>query len=144
MHQGKVRAFLDTSVILQALKNDRIARTLFTPDVEERVTYYVDPVVLQEMLLASSTQETRLRADELLQHLQVTNTEGGTLRQDELHDIKKIRNRLVHANDLLILNTARDYDVLLTYDSALRAMGRAEGITTRTPEDFLAEFGVQS
>jgi predicted nucleic acid-binding protein len=143
MQESKTKVLLDTSVILQALRGNRIVGTLFTSELEIKVTYFVDPVVLQEILLASAAQEAGGDPDEVLRHLNVITSEA-PLNREELHNIKQIRNRLVHANDWLILDTARDYDVLLTYDNDLHVLGRTEGVNTKTPEDFLAEFGVQS
>jgi len=50
------------------------------------------------------------------------------------------RNRPLHVNDILILATARSYDVLLTYDRELREASQAV-LRSETPEEFLVELG---
>jgi predicted nucleic acid-binding protein len=143
MPSRRLKVFLDTSVLVEALRGGRNANALFTSAPEQAATYVVNPVVVQELLLVSAAAETKMDLNELIQHLHVLDTEA-LLSPEMLVNIREMRNRLAHTNDLLILGAAHDCDFLLTYDQDLLALGDAAGVATRTPEDFLAELGAES
>jgi predicted nucleic acid-binding protein len=142
MPDKRLKVFLDTNVLVEALRGNRVARALFTSKPEETVFYVVNPVVVQELLLASASVENKTSLNDLIQHLQVLGTEA-PLSPEMLESIRTVRNRLVHTNELLILGAARDCDLFLTYDNDLLQLGNAAGVATRTPEEFLAELGVE-
>jgi predicted nucleic acid-binding protein len=142
MPDKRLKVFLDTNVLIEALRGNRAASALFTSKPEEAVSYVVDPVVVQELLLASASEENKTNLNDLIQHLQVLGAEV-PLSPQLLESIQAMRNRLVHTNELLILGAARDCDVFLTYDNDLRELGNVAGVATKTPEEFLAELGVE-
>ncbi len=142
MPDKRLKVFLDTNVLIEALRGNRAASALFTSKPEEAVSYVVDPVVIQELLLASASEENKTNLNDLIQHLQVLGAEV-PLSPQLLESIQAMRNRLVHTNELLILGAARDCDVFLTYDNDLRELGNVAGVATKTPEEFLAELGVE-
>jgi predicted nucleic acid-binding protein len=143
MPDRRLKIFLDTSVLVEVLRGSRGASALFTPGPEQAASYVVNPVVVQELLLVSASAGTKMDLNELIQHLHVLDTET-LLSPEVLASIRKMRNRLAHTNDLLILGAARDCDLLLTYDQDLLSLGEAAGVATKTPEDFLAELGAES
>jgi predicted nucleic acid-binding protein len=51
-----------------------------------------------------------------------------------------VRNRSVHTNDVLILETAQRCDVLLTNDQELLRLGNDADIAAMTPEAFLDQL----
>jgi predicted nucleic acid-binding protein len=142
MPDKRLKVFIDTNVLVEALRGNPAARALFTSKPEETASYVVNPVVVQELLLASASQENKRSVNDLIQRVHVLGTET-LLSPAVLENIRTIRNRLVHTNDLLILGDARGCDLLLTYDNDLLELGNATGVATRTPEEFLAELGVE-
>jgi predicted nucleic acid-binding protein len=143
MPDERLKVFVDTNVLVEALRGRRSVAALFTPKSEAAAAYVVNSVVVQELLLLSAATETKVRLDELLQHLDVLAIEA-PLNPEVLANIRAMRNRVAHTNDLLILGAARDCDLLLTYDQDLLSLGDATGVATSTPEDFLAELGAES
>lgn len=141
MADKKLKVFLDTNVLLAALRGNSDANALFEPGSERAASYVVDPVVLQELLLAAQGTTTDL--DKIIQHVHVLDTEA-PLSSERVAEIRALRNRLVHANELLILGAARDCDILLTYDKELLRLGDAAGVVTKTPKSFLVELGDRS
>lgn len=142
MSDKRLRVFLDTSVLLAALRGVPGASALFRPEPEEAASYVVSPVVTQELLLSSENPEIKAHVDELIRHVEVLGAEAPVI-PDLLTDIRKVRNQSVHTNDLLILGDARNCDRLLTYDKSLIILGPAVGVAASTPEAFLAELGVE-
>jgi predicted nucleic acid-binding protein len=137
----RLKVFLDTNVLLAALQGRRSANALFKSESRRAASYVIDSVVLQELLLAA--QETSGDLDKILKHVRVLDSEP-LLSSEALAEDQVMRNRLVHTNDLLILGAARDCDILLTYDEDLLRLGDLVGVTTKTPEGFMAEIGDKS
>ena len=142
MPNERLKVFLDTNVILEALRGTRGARALFKSESEEVASYVVSPVVVQELIFAAGDAESKTVLDELIQHVKVFSSEV-PVSPEFVADILRARNQLVHANDVLILGEARGCDFFLTYDQQLLSLGDAIGVVARTPEAFLAEFGVE-
>jgi predicted nucleic acid-binding protein len=142
MERKRLRAFLDSNVLLAAIRGEQGARRLFSPEAEQYATYVVNPVVLQELLLASAAAEGKVDLDELTKHFEV-------ISADVLSDpgvlayVRQLRNRVAHTNDLLILGSARTCDILLTYDQGLLTLGDFAEVATATPEQFLEGLQVR-
>lgn len=143
MAQPKIRAFLDTNVLLEYLRGKPELQALFTPEVEERVSFAVNPVVLQELMLASGAAERHIDLATIASHLEVLAAEAFT-SSEALQRLRKARNYVAHANDLMILASSRHCDVLLTYDRKLQELGESAEIDTETPEAFLEDLQLAS
>jgi predicted nucleic acid-binding protein len=140
MSEPKIRAFLDTNVLLEYLRGKPEIQKLFTPAVEDRVAFAVNPVVLQELLLASGGGENLAG---LTDRLEVLAAEALSSMESSSR-LRELRNSGAHVNDLIILASSRHCDVLLTYDRVLRELGQDEKIEAETPEEFLEELQLAS
>jgi len=136
MGTQKIRAFLDTNVLLEYFDGKRELQHLFSEEVRERVEFVINGIVAQELLLSGVNDED-LAAIEHVEIVELGVVPTSPVLQAMLRDV---RNRSLHVNDILILATARSYDVLLTYDRELREAGRAV-LRSETPEEFLVELG---
>lgn len=141
MPDKRLKVFLDTNVLLAALRGDESVNALFGPEPESAASYIIDSVVLQEVLLAAQGAGDDL--GEIIKHVHVLDTEA-PLSPEVAAEIRVVRNRFVHANELIILGAARSCDILVTYDQDLLSIGDEVGVTTKTPEGFLAELGDES
>ncbi len=133
---SKLKVFLDSNVLTRYLSGQPNLDKLFYPSVLSRVTYVVNPVVYQELLLAGSESRGRLDVAELSELLTLEQLDPDT-SADFAKRVRSLRNASVHTNDLLVLGSAKESDYLLTYDSALMEIGTQEHIKAITPEDFL-------
>jgi len=136
MATQKIRAFLDTNVLLEYFVGKPELQHLFSEEVRERVAFAINGIVAQELLL-SGVNDDDLAAIEHVEIVELDVTPSSPVLQAMLRDV---RNRSLHVNDILILATARSYDVLLTYDRELREAGQAV-LRSETPEEFLVELG---
>ena len=143
MAQPKIRAFLDTNVLLEYLRGKPELQSLFTPAVEQRVSFAVNPVVLQELMLASGATERNIDLATIASHLEVLTAEAFTT-SEAVQRLRQARNLVAHANDLMILASSRHCDVLLTYDRELRELGETAEIEAETPEEFLEDLQLAS
>ncbi|HEX7154358.1 MAG TPA: PIN domain-containing protein [Thermoanaerobaculia bacterium] len=143
MAQPKIRAFLDTNVLLEYLRGKPELQGLFTPEVEARVSFAVNPVVLQEFMLASGRVQPDVDLATIASHLEVLAAEAFT-PSERLQRLRPVRNFVAHANDLMILASSRHCDVLLTYDVKLRELGESAEIEAETPEEFLEDLQLAS
>jgi predicted nucleic acid-binding protein len=138
--ERKPLVFLDTSVIVSALRGDRTATKLFSPKIRGKFRYAVDPVVIEEILTSARSPETVDALRELGNSWQ-TLPLNETGLADLLKRANEFRNMAVHSNDLVILSSAMGSDYLLTNDRSLQQAGESEGVKTLSPEDFLAKVG---
>jgi predicted nucleic acid-binding protein len=139
MAAQKIRAFLDTNVLLEYFDGKPELQHLFSEDVRERVAFAVNSIVLQEVILSYRIKDLT-SVEPYLEILELgvdpSAPETKAMLRDERH-------RDMHINDILILAGARSCDVLLTYDDQ-KLLYRANGVRLRfeTPEEFLDELGV--
>jgi len=136
MATQKIRAFLDTNVLLEYFDGKAELQHLFSEQVRERVAFVVNGIVLQELILSYKGKEL-LTVERYLDIAELGVDPSSPVLQAMLRDD---RNRSLHVNDILILATARSYDVLLTYDRKLLQAGKAV-LRSETPEEFLVELG---
>ena len=141
MPSGKIRAFLDTNVLLEYLRGKVELQSLFSEDVRQRAAFAINAIVLQELLLARDRTEGGVDLTRVVPYLEVVGAGVDLSSPEVIAELHQLRNRLVHANDVLILAGARSCDVLLTYDRDLLAAGPAAAVRSETPEDFLDELG---
>lgn len=141
MTSKRLRVFLDTNVLLSAIRGDEWSRRLFTREVASYATYVINPVVLQELLLASAASENGADLEQITKDFELVSADV-LANPDVLAYVRQLRNRAVHTNDLLILGSARGCDVLVTQDKELLTLGDAAEVATATPEQFLTGLGL--
>jgi predicted nucleic acid-binding protein len=139
MATQKIRAFLDTNVLLEYLDGKPELQHLFSAEVRERASFSVNGIVLQELILSYKAKEL-MTVEQYLDIVELgidpSSPEWQSMFRDE-------RNRSLHVNDILILATAKSFDVLLTYDDQkLRRGENGARVRLETPEEFLDELGV--
>lgn len=140
MSSRKIRAFLDTNVVLEYLRGKVELQSLFSEDVRQRAAFAINAIVLQELLLAGDRAEG-VDLTRVVPYLEVVGAGVDLSSPEVIAELQQLRNRLVHANDVLILAGARSCDVLLTYDRDLLDAGPAAAVRSETPEEFLEELG---
>jgi predicted nucleic acid-binding protein len=136
MATQKIRAFLDTNVLLEYFDGKPELQHLFSEEIRERVAFAINGIVAQELLL-SGVNDDELAALEHVEIVELGVTPSSPVLQAMLRDE---RNYSLHVNDILILATARSYDVLLTYDPELREASQSV-LRSETPDEFLVELG---
>ncbi|HEV7425068.1 MAG TPA: PIN domain-containing protein [Thermoanaerobaculia bacterium] len=139
MAPQKIRAFLDTNVLLEYFDGKAELQHLFSDEVRERVAFVVNGIVLQELILSYKGKEVMAVEPYLdIADLGVdpSSPEFQAILRDE-------RNQNMHINDILILVGARACDVLLTYDDKkLLRVDKGARLRPETPEEFLDDLGV--
>jgi predicted nucleic acid-binding protein len=141
MSSPKIRAFLDTDVLLEYLRGKVELQSLFSEDVRQRAAFAINAIVLQELLLARDRTEGGVDLTRVVPYLEVVGAGVDLSSPEVIAELQQLRNRLVHANDVLILAGARSCDVLLTYDRDLLDACPTAAVRSETPEEFLEELG---
>ncbi len=136
MARPKIRVFLDTNVLLEYFQGKAELQHLFSEEVRARVAFAINSIVVQELLLSYRGEEL-IAVEPYLEILPLDVDPSSPELQAMLRDVQ---NRSLHVNDILILATARSYDVLLTNDRDLLKAGNAV-LRSETPEEFLVELG---
>jgi len=137
---SRIRVFLDSNVLASYFLGKPEAKRLFDRDVTKRVQYIISPLVLQELLLMSdelAKKENGEQINELLsKYLTVKELDEDTIRAS-VDRIKELRNRLVHANDLLNIQVAAiTSDFFVTKDKDLLSLKHVDSVEVITPERF--------
>jgi predicted nucleic acid-binding protein len=139
----KPQVFLDSNVLVSYLNQRPAARRLLADDVRSRYKFIANGIVIQELLLAIERSGVDARdLDRLLECITVEDMDSTAVRDFARHH-RELRNWAAHSNDLLLLWTARQCDVLLTYDMDLVAVAQREAVNVATPEDFLKSQGFE-
>lgn len=141
MAPRKIRAFLDTDVLLEYIRGKSELRHLFSEEVRERAAFAINAIVLQELLLARDNTAGGLDLTTVVPYLEVVGAGVDLASPETQAELRELRSRVMHANDVLILAGARSCDVLLTYDSDLLEVGNGAAVRSETPEAFLEELG---
>ena len=126
--------FLDTSVILGYLHGDGQAAQLFSAEAEGRIRFAVNPIVLQELLLADAAGLPAF--ERIREHLRVLPVDFEKA-EALLPRVRSLRNRLSHSNDILILSSALGCDFLVTRDELLKNVVTAGKPQVVTPEELI-------
>src|SRR5947209_5658445 len=96
--------FLDTNVIIGYLRGEPSATQLFSAEAEGRIRFAVNPIVLQELLLASDATG-RPEFERIRDHFRVLPVDFA--RAEALVPrVRNLKNRVAHSNDILILSSA--------------------------------------
>jgi predicted nucleic acid-binding protein len=137
---SRIKVFLDTNVLASYFSGKPGARRLFDPDVTKRVQYIISPLVLQELLLISEELGKNGSSDEmkrlLSKYLTIKQLDEDTV-QASAKRIRKLRNTIVHANDVLNIEVAATTaDYFLTQDKSLLSLGEIDSVEMISPEQF--------
>jgi predicted nucleic acid-binding protein len=136
MATQKIRAFLDTNVLLEYFSGKAELQHLFSEEVRERADFAINGIVAQELLFSGVNDDDLAAID----HVEIVDLGVDPSSPEWQSMFRDQRNRSLHVNDILILATARTFDVLLTYDRALLQAAKAT-LRSETPEEFLVELG---
>jgi predicted nucleic acid-binding protein len=130
--------FLDTNVIIGFLRGEHAAAQLFSAEAEGRVRFAVNPIVLQELLLAANParQPEFERIRDHFRLLPVDFAKAEAL----LPRVRTLRNRLAHSNDILIFSSAAECDFLVTRDALLKTLATADKPQVVTPEALVTHL----
>jgi predicted nucleic acid-binding protein len=130
--------FLDTNVIIGYVRGDPSAVQLFSAEADGRIRFAVNPIVLQELLLAADTAG-RPEFERIRDHLRVLPVDFAKA-EALLPRVRALRNRLAHSNDILILSSADECDFLVTSDVLLKNLVTAEKPQVVTPEELVTHL----
>jgi predicted nucleic acid-binding protein len=141
MSSRKIRAFLSTDVLLEYIRGKAGLQRLFSDEVRERAAFAINAIVLQELLLSRGGANDEIDLTKVMPYLEVVGAGVDFSLPEILEEIRELRDRMLHVNDMLILAGARSCDVLLTYDRGLLDAGKFVAVRSETPEAFLDELG---
>lgn len=130
--------FLDSNVILAYLQGEPSAVQLFAAEADGRVRFAINPIVLQELLLAANGAG-QPEFERIRDHFRVLPIDFGKA-EALLPQVRALRNRLAHSNDLLILSSAAECDFLVTRDTLLKSLVTTPKPQVVTPEEFATHF----
>ena len=130
--------FLDTNVIIGYLRGDPAATQLFSAEAAGNIRFAVNPIVLQELLLAANAAD-RTEFQQIRDHLRVLPVDFAKA-EALLPQVRALRNRLMHSNDILILSSADECDFLVTSDVLLKSLVTAARPQVVTPEELVAHL----
>jgi predicted nucleic acid-binding protein len=131
--------FLDTSVILGYVRGEPSEIRLFSAEAAGLIYLVVNPIVLQELLMADATGSPAF--EQIKDHLKVL-----PLNIDKVDALqagaRARRYHTAHTNDLLILSSAEECDFLVTRDSVFWNLAVPPSLQIVTPEEMIARVGV--
>ncbi|HYL75852.1 MAG TPA: PIN domain-containing protein [Bryobacteraceae bacterium] len=127
--------FLDTNVIIGYLHGEPLASQLFSAEASGRIRFAVNPIVLQELLLASDATG-RPEFEQIRDHLRVLPVDFA--KAEAL--VRALRNRAAHSNDILILSSADECDFFVTRDVDFKRLVTAAKPQVVTPEELVAHL----
>lgn len=130
--------FLDTNVIMGYFGGELAAAQLFSAEASGRICFAVNPIVLQELLLAADAAE-RPEFEQIRNHLRVLPVDYAKA-EALLPKVRSLRSRLAHSNDILILSSADSCDFLVTKDAALKKLVTSEKPQVVTPEELITQL----
>lgn len=138
---SKTKVFLDTSVFVYLLQDEQQHLwVLFSDDSLKRFTYIINPVVYQELLLAAERTSESVSFEAIDRHIQLLPLDYLTSSEKLQQQVRELRNRVVHSNDVLILGSVieSECEYFLTYDQALIKASQGLQFDAMTPEDFIS------
>lgn len=140
MSDSKIRAFVDSNVLLQYISGKAELRGLFSEEVRDRAAFLINAIVLQELLLARNEDPSHVDLTQVIPYLEVMGAGVDLASEQTQAELGKLRHYVGHSNDVFILAAARACDVLLTYDSELLKVGALAAVKSETPEEFLEDL----
>ena len=103
-----------------------------------RIRFAVNPIVLQELLLAADAAG-HPGFEQIRDHLRVLPLDYAKA-EAFLPKVRLLRNRLPHPNDILILSSADKCDFLVTRDAVLKNLVTSEKPQVVTPEELVTQL----
>ena len=129
--------FLDTNVIVGYLEGDLPTAKLFSAEADGLIRFAINPIVLQELLLADAAG--RPEFEQIRDHLRMLPVDFAKA-EALVPRAKALRNRLVHANDILILSSADGCDFFVTKETILKKLVTSERPQVVTPEELVVQL----
>lgn len=129
--------FLDSNVIIDYLLGEPSTVQLFSAEAEGRVRFAINPIVLQELLLAGDA--ARPEFEQISDHLRVLPVNYAKA-EALLPRVRALGDHLPHPNDILVLSSAIECDFLVTRDARLKTLVTTEKPQVVTPEEFVAHL----
>jgi predicted nucleic acid-binding protein len=130
--------FLDTNVIIGYLRGDPSTAKLFSAEATGQIRLAVNPIVLQELLLAADAAG-RPEFQRIRDHLRVLPVDFAKA-EALLPRIRSLRDRVAHSNDILILSSADQCDFLVTSDADFKNLVTDEKSQVVTAEELVAHL----
>jgi predicted nucleic acid-binding protein len=130
--------FLDSNVIIAYLQGEPSAVQLFSAEADGRIRFAINPIVLQELLLAANAA-SQPEFERIRDHFRLLPVDFGKA-EALLPRVRALRNRLTHSNDLLILSSAAECDFLVTRDTLLKGLVTTDKPRVVTPEEFATQL----
>ena len=130
--------FLDSSVIIAYLQAEPSAVQLFSAEADGRIRFAINPIVLQELLLAANAAN-RQEFERIRDHFRILPVDFGKA-EALLPQVRALRNRLTHSNDLLILSSAAECDFFVTRDTLLKGLVTTDKPQVVTPDEFATQL----
>jgi predicted nucleic acid-binding protein len=140
---GKLKVFLDTSILFSYFRNEKDVMKLFSKEMLEKVQYIINPIVYQELILAGDRIKEKIEFKKIEDHVKMVQIDTSKMDIDHKR-VREFRNRIVHTNDVLILQTAiSECDYLLTLDQFLINIGKEiKTLKVVSPNEFFKLLGV--
>lgn len=127
-------------MLLEYIRGKAELQRLFSQEVRERAAFAVNGIVLQELLLAHDNALGGRDLTSVVSYLEVVDAGVDLSAPETIAELRHLRDRVMHTNDVLILAGARSCDVLLTYDQELLDAAPDAAVRSETPEEFLDEL----
>lgn len=138
----KIRVFLDTNILLLYFKGELKLQKLFSEDILAKVQFAINPIVYQELILVSDRFRDKLDFKQINDNIKLIPLDKMDLDYEK---IRSLRNQMVHANDILILQTSvSKCDYLLTEDRQLLEIKEIKPLKIISIKDFFELLGVTS
>ncbi len=138
-------ALVDSNVLFAYYQGWPPVTLLFGDDILGKIQLAINPIIIQELFLHAGLRTH----PELVQQLQ----EKALMLPVNPENVRslfsfadQVRDGVVNSNDILILNSARECDFLVTYDQVFRhLLARVDWKKPRllTPEELLTLLGPQ-
>jgi predicted nucleic acid-binding protein len=124
-------------VIIEYLRGEPAVLELFSAEANGRARFAVNPIVLQELLLAEDAAAPGF--ERIRDHLRVLPVDFAKAKA-LLTRFRDARNRGAHSNDFLILSSPDECDFLVTRDQSLQNLVTTAKPQVITPEELVSRL----
>lgn len=139
LEDEKSRVFLDSSMIIALMNDKNMYNAFFNSKIFKNVTYYINTVIVQEILLKYENKKSITSFDEIEKYTEILSNE------QEYSTLNNLRNTIAHGNDILILESAiNSCDYLVSLDQKFISLYREElvdKLKILSSQEFLSEVG---
>jgi predicted nucleic acid-binding protein len=130
--------FLDTNVIVGYLRGEPSAAQLFSAEAKGYIRFAINPIVLQELLLAADAAD-RPEFERIRDHFRLLPVDFAKA-EALLPRVRALRNRIAHSNEILILSSADECDFLVTEDRMFKILASAGKPLVVTPKELATQI----